>query len=244
MEKREASLRWHKSCWYTRDNGNVCRSWQRGRAKETRLRTKQERIRRVASLKEFFRDSVTDAMEKHGVAADDHTSYYVVNLLTLFARSEQAYAADNPGTRFQPLALLLAEAAGSEDPRERDLGLQRVGDVALFVAGFFGDGFARKPVDVDYYIDIGGAAYQSLSANVRGTVRGRAFGDVFAELGAKFRDFVDVLAEVRDSGKTVDDLDVLRLYEVWLKTGSGRAARILRDRGIHPAPSLNLATRH
>lgn len=208
------------------------------------MRTKQERIRRVASLTEFFRESVAEAMEKQGVAADDHTSYYVVNLLTLFARSEQAFAADNPGTRFQPLALLLAEAAASTDPRERDLGLQRVGDIALFVAGFFGDGFVRKPVDVDYYIDVGGAAYQSLSANVRGTVRGRAFGGVFAELGAKFRDFVDVLAEVRDSGKTVDDLDVLRLYEVWLRTGSGRAARILRDRGIEPAGSLNIATRH
>jgi hypothetical protein len=67
---------------------------------------------------------------------------------------------------------------------------------------------------------------------------------VFAELGAKFRDFVDVLAEVRDSGKTVDDLDVLRLYELWLRTRSGRAARILRDRGIEPAASLNVATRH
>jgi hypothetical protein len=208
------------------------------------LRTKQERIHRVASLTEFFRASVAEAMEKQGVAADDHTSYYVVNLLTLFARSEQAYAADNPGMRFKPLALLLADAAASSDPRERDMGLQRVGDIALFVAGFFGDGFARKPVDVDYYIDIGGAAYQSLSANVRGTVRGRAFGGVFAELGAKFREFVDVLAEIRDSGKTADDLDVLRLYEVWLRTGSGRAARILRDRGIEPAASLNIATRH
>lgn len=208
------------------------------------MRTKQERIHRVANLKEFFRESVAEAMEKHRVAADDHTSYYVVNLLTLFARTEQAYAADNPGARFQPLALLLADAAASTDPRERDLGLQRVGDIALFVAGFFGDGFARKAVDVDYYIDVGGAAYQSLSANVRGTPRGRAFGGVFSELGAKFRDFVDVLAEVRDTGKTVDDFDLLRLYELWLRTGSGRAARILRDRGIEPAASLNVATRH
>ena len=208
------------------------------------MRTKPERIHRVASLKEFFRESVAEAMEKHRVAADDHTSHYVVNLLTLFARSEQAYAADNPGERFQPLALLLADAAASADPLERDLGLQRVGDIALFVAGFFGDGFVRKAVDVDYYIDVGGAAYQSLSANVRGTPRGRAFGGVFSELGAKFRDFVDVLAEVRDTGKTVDDFDLLRLYELWLRTGSGRAARILRDRGIEPAASLNVATRH
>jgi hypothetical protein len=208
------------------------------------LRTKHaERIRRVASLQEFFKDSVAEAMEKNGVAADDHTAYYVVNLLTLFARSESAFGGE-PGRKFQPVALLLADAAASDDAHERNLALQRVGDVSLFVAGFFGDGFARKPVDVDYYIDMGGAAYGSLSANVRGTVRGRAFGGVFAELAAKFRAFVDVLAEIRDSGKTADDLNVLRLYELWLRTGSGRAARLLRDRGIEPNPSLSVATRH
>jgi hypothetical protein len=246
VEKREAARRTARHGYYTRSNGNGCRFRQRAaERRETRLRTKQaEPIRRVASLKEFFRDSVAEAMEKQGVAADDHTAYYVVNLLTLFARSEHAYAADNPGTRFQPLALLLAEAAASPDPRERDVGLQRVGDIALFVAGFFGDGFVRRSVDVDYYIDIGGAAYHTLSFNVSRTTRGRAFGGVFAELGAKFRDFVDVLAEVRDSGKTVDDLDVLRLYELWLRTGSGRAARLLRARGIEPNATLNAATSH
>ncbi len=208
------------------------------------MRTKQaERIRRVASLQEFFKDSVAEAMEKNGVAAGDHTAYYVVNLLTLFARSDSAFG-NEPGPRFQPLALLLADAAARDDARERNLVLQRVGDIALFVAGFFGDGFARKPVDVDYYIDIGGAAYGSLSSNVRGTVRGRAFGGVFAELAAKFRDFVDVLAEIRDSGKGAADLDILRLYEVWLRTGSDRAARLLRHRGIEPDPSLSVTTRH
>ena len=30
-------------------------------------------------------------MAKQGVAADDHTAYYVVNLLTLFARHETLY---------------------------------------------------------------------------------------------------------------------------------------------------------
>jgi hypothetical protein len=208
------------------------------------LRTKHaDRIRRVASLQEYFKDSVAEAMEKNSVAADDHTAYYVVNLLTLFARTESAFG-DEPGPTFQPVALLLADAASTADVHERNLALQRVGDVSLFVAGFFGDGFARKPVDVDYYIDMGGAAYGSLSANVRGTVRGRAFGGVFAELAAKFRAFVDVLAEIRDSGKTAHDMDVLRLYEVWLRTRSGRAERLLRDRGIQPDTSLSVATRH
>jgi hypothetical protein len=209
------------------------------------LRAKQvDRIRPVASLQEFFKDSVADAMEKQGVAADDHTAYYVVNLLTLFARSERLYDRSTDGTGPPPLALMLAEAASANDTQTRNLVLQRVGDTSLFVAGFFGDGFARKLVDVDYYIDIGGAAYGYLSDNVRGTARGRAFATVFAELAQKFRDFVDVLAEIRDSGRAADDFDILRLYDLWLKTRSARAARMLRSQGIEPNITLDATTRH
>ena len=55
------------------------------------MRAPMDRVHAVASLQEFFKDSVADAMAKQGVAADDHTAYYVVNLLTLFARHETLY---------------------------------------------------------------------------------------------------------------------------------------------------------
>lgn len=207
------------------------------------MHAKAVRVRPVASLQEFFKDSVAEAMAKQGVAADDHTAYYVVNLLTLFARYESLYDQGKPGRGLQPLALLLAEAADTPDRDARNALLRRVGDTSLFVAGFLGDGFARKLVDVDYYIDVGGAAYGSLSDNVRGTQAGRAFGSVFDELARKFRDFVDVLAEVRDSGRAAA-IDVLRVYEVWLRTGSRRAARLLREHGIEPNATLDVATRH
>lgn len=209
-----------------------------------RLRASSARVRPVASLQEFFKDSVAEAMAKQGVAADDHTAYYVVNLLTLFARHEALYDQGKPGPGLQPVALLLAEAAEARDHETRNAILRRVGDTSLFVAGFLGDGCARKLVDVDYYIDMGGAAYGRLSDAVRGTRAGRTFGAVvFAELAEKFREFVDVLAEIRDSGKAAA-IDVLRLYEVWLKTGSRRAARLLREHGLEPNATLNVATRH
>ena len=202
------------------------------------------RVRPVASLQEFFRDSVEQAMRRQGLSADDHTAYYVVNLLTLFSRSDALYEETQAGLGLKPLALMLAEAAETLNPRERIFVLQRVGDISLFIAGFFSESLAKRIVDVDYYIHLGGGAYSSLSLQVRGTPRGQAFGPVFAELAGKFKRFVDVLNDVRDEARANDDQDVLRLYEMWLHTGSKRAAHLLRGLGIEPNNNVDTHLRH
>ena len=109
-------------------------------------------------------------------------------------------------------------------------------DVALFIAGFLPDGLVAKLVDVDYYVRLGGSAYSALSDRVRGSLRGQVLGAVFAELGEKFREFVDVLNEVSAEAHSNTDIDVLRTYEIWQRTGSARAARLLRSKGIEPQP--------
>lgn len=193
------------------------------------------RIATINNLREFFMDSVSDAMDRQRVDADEHTAYYVVNLLTLFARSEALFDETEDGTELTPVAKILATAVDAGTAPERDHALQRAGDVSLFVAGFLGDGLAAKLVGIDYYVQMGGTAYQTLATNLKGSVRGAAVGQVFAELADKFQNFVDVLAEVRDSG-AVSEQDVLRLYDNWQRTGSERAARLLRGLGIEPAP--------
>ena len=98
---------------------------------QTMARNHRDRIRPVASLQEFFKDSVEQAMERNRVDADDHTAYYVVNLLTLFARSETLFDKGGSGSGLQPLALLLADAAAADDVQVRNFLLQRVGDTSL-----------------------------------------------------------------------------------------------------------------
>ncbi len=191
------------------------------------------RITTIRNLREFFMNSVSDAMDRQGVAADAHTAHYVVNLLTLFARSEELFDETEEGRALTPIASVLAAAADANDVAERRHALQRAGDVSLFVAGFFGDGLASRLVGVDYYVRMGGAAYQMLAMNLQGSARGDAVGPVFAELAQKFQHFVDVLADVRE-GPDTSDQDVLRLYDNWQRTGSDRAARLLRGIGIEP----------
>lgn len=196
--------------------------------------TRNERVIPIANLREFFRDSIDDALANQRVRIDDHTAHYVVNMLTLFARSEEFYESTADGVRLRPLAAMLNDALESRSERERNAVLQRIGDVALFMAGFFADSLARRSVPVDYYIAMGGNAYGSLHASVRNTARGRAIGQVFEELARKFQLVVGVLGEVSDTARSASDQDLLRLYEVWLRTGSSRAAQRLRSRGIYP----------
>jgi hypothetical protein len=193
---------------------------------------------RVANLREFFRDSVAASMESNQLEADRDTAHYVVNLLTLFARAEAFHDPADAGSCRKPLALMLADAVDAPTVDERLFGLQRLGDVSLFVAGFFADDLQESVVDIDYYISMGGGAYSSLSSQSRGTMKGKAFGAVFAELGDKFHRFVDVLNDIRNAAGTSSDSDIMRLYEVWLKTGSVRAARLLRRAGVYPLPSV------
>lgn len=196
-----------------------------------------ERVLPVQNLRDYFRESLHAVIDKQGADVDPHAAHYVVNLLTLFARSEDFYEENGEAYGLRPLALMLAEAAEAATIEQRTFALQRIGDVSLFIAGFFADSLANKLVDLDYYIYMGGNAYGSLSDEIRGTTRGRALADVYRELAVKFQTVVDILNEVRDGARKASDVNLLRTYEVWLRTGSKRAESLLRQNGVVPMPN-------
>ena len=204
-------------------------------------------IQPVASLKEFFKDALHDALSHQHVAVEDQTEHYVVNLLTLFSNTDALYERQPdeaaPRSGLKPLALMLGEALEAPTHEARCRGLQRLGDVSLFIAGFFSAGFARKLVDVDYHIAMGGRAYGTLAESCPPT-RGRTLRQVFAELASKFVPVVDALNEISESSYQHSDQDRLRLYELWVKTGSERSRQLLRKLGLEPAPAARSQLAH
>jgi hypothetical protein len=202
------------------------------------------RVLPVANLREFFRDTLHDALQRQQLAVEDQTEHYVVNVLTLFARSEALYECTPDGLRLKPLVAMLCDAL--EAPQgsvERNRYLQRLGDVSLFVAGFFAQGFAAKLIDIDYHIAMGGRAYALLAQN---TARGRrrVLAAVFAELSEKFQPMVDAINEVSEGSGAPSDRDILRLYEIWLKTGSARCYAQLKRLGVDPTTAGGTAFKH
>jgi hypothetical protein len=194
-----------------------------------------EAVLTVANLREYFHDALHGALAHQHVAVEDQTKQYVVNLLTLFARSEQLFDNSDGHARLKPLVQMLTEALEAPTAQARERGLQRLGDISLFIAGFFAHSFARKLIDIDYHIAMGGRAYGTLaSALSRG--RQQVLSRVYAELAAKFLPLVDALGEISDSARRYTHADILRLYEIWLKTGSPRAHGLLQRLGVTPTP--------
>ena len=183
---------------------------------------------RRESAVEYFKEMVEGALANQGLATQELTAFYVVQLLTGFLQR----SVDEEHVDEAPLALRLGRAFESGGVRQRE-SLRQIGDVALFVSGFFSDSLNRKRVDVDYYVSIGGCAYNALSR-----VETDTFSTVFAELGEKFIGFVDVLSEVSERTSCSSNADLLRLYEKWVKTGSRRSGQLLVARGVVPNTSL------
>jgi hypothetical protein len=181
---------------------------------------------RRESAAEYFKELVEGALAHQRISAGELTSFYVVNLLTGFL--QQPADAD---AEAKPLAVRLVEAFGAAGMRQRD-SLKQIGDLSLFMSGFFADSLQRKLVDVDYYVSIGGRAYTALSR-----YEADAFSPVFAELAENFIGFVDVLSEVSERTACTSNSDLLRLYERWLKTGSRRSGQLLAERGVVPTMS-------
>ena len=196
------------------------------------------------SVQEYFQDSISDALANQHVEAAEDTIYYVVNLLATFMRSEELFERTPDGVILKPLADFYAEAVEGPTTADQHRALRRLGDVALFVSGVFSQSLNRKLVDVDYYVAMGGSAYGHLSGALRGSAGAKTLTEVFEELSEKFVDFVDVLGEVSERAHFNNAADIMRVYELWVRTGSRRAERTLRSIGIDPTETNISRSRH
>ena len=197
-----------------------------------------------ASLREYFHNELNEALNHQKIQAESETVCYLTNLLTIYARSDELFERTEYGVDIKPLAVTFSEALSEPSVKLRTRLMQRLGDTALFIAGVFADSLNRKLVDIDYYVAMGGTAYAQVSDSMRGHRAVKSLAMLFDELREKFTDFVDVLSEVSERSYLSSDKDVLRLYEIWIRTGSRRREAQLRNLGIEPVPAGKADFRH
>jgi hypothetical protein len=183
----------------------------------------------VTSLKQFFKSLLDDALGQTRLDVAEVTEIYLANLLTEFAAADRLFAPAESGGAEEPLAVLYhrAQAAERED---RIRILRRLGDVALYKAGFFAGALRESVVGRGYAIEMGSAAYAQVATMARG-----GFAHVYDELGRKFRPLVDVLEGIaaRSLARS-SPAGALRVYDSWRRTGSDTLETVLVDAGLLP----------
>jgi len=163
-----------------------------------------------ANLETFFHDVVDDAMRKKRVEATEAAEYYLVSLLTDYARPD---ARCNEALE-RPLTLLLDEALNAP-------GQER---------------FEKLRVEARYVSSLGARAYDSAGRMLRGA-NDNAAPDLFFELAENFERFAELLSAVAEKlslAAAPSSVGVLKLYERWLKTGSEALGSELMQRGVLP----------
>jgi hypothetical protein len=176
------------------------------------------------SLADFFRELVRGAMRTHEVESSEPAEHYLVALLEHFAKP-------GPGWDSRPLALEYLESLHTSRA-DRCVKLKHVGDTALFLSGVFMEHLERRPASTDYYMSLGRIAYHQLAGLAPTDTAARA--DVFAEIAARFPDFVRVLSEISFAELFPGDAQTVRVYTRWLRTRGLQDAQWLLRQGIVP----------
>lgn len=181
----------------------------------------------------YFTELVQEAMKQRKLSASDILKKYLTDLLVHFIRAENLFEKESVSGKNSPptLAELYLKAMSTESEERHGL-LKKLGDTSLYISGVFGDSLQRKLVDIDYYADMGCAAYGSLSDEVEED----RFKVLFSDISKNFIEYMEVLTVVSQKTLIQSNENLLRLYENYVRTGSELAKEHLIEKGLLHLP--------
>nr|WP_136251781.1 hypothetical protein [Ningiella ruwaisensis] len=196
------------------------------------FQTQQEQdISLHSTLSDYFRERLQDVSQSIDPKPQQDTLFYVGEVMARFARTEQLYSFENNQLSLRPLALLYKDALETSEPRQRELFLRQLGDMALFLGALFPQRYAKKGIGRDYFVGMGSAAYDYLAAHAL------QFKQVFAELSGSIARFIEIIADICARENPFDASDILALYKRYQQTGDANIAKQLQSLGVSVAGS-------
>jgi hypothetical protein len=194
----------------------------------------------LVTPREYFGEMVSSGLTRRNISTYPLVQNYLVNLLEHYMDARNLF--DEPVNELgqrqpQTLAELYLKSAQME-AAERAMTLKKLADRTLYVSGFFGDSLKRKLVDIDYYAEMGCAAYGALA----NTVKEDTTAAVYRTFAKQFLEFVDVLTYISETSSIQSDQSVLRLYDRYVRTGSSLAKDKLIELGVIPVDAEQAKT--
>jgi len=178
------------------------------------------------SLSSYFCGRLRDYAERFKPPPHEDTCWYLGNLLDRFGRAEQVFSYQDGHMTIRPLALIYGDAVEARNERERCLLLQHLGDMALFFGALFPQRWARHGIKQDYFIGMGGSAYDYLADNASSNRH------IFGELSTAFTRMIEMVANACSRTSELGAEEVLALYQRWMHNKDPMVAAQLRTLGI------------
>lgn len=187
---------------------------------------------------EHFSEVVKEACEQRQIKTQPAIEVYLVQLLRFYLDSRNFHRPIQEDGQQKPpetFAEMYLQAMNSDTVKKKEL-MRVVADRSLYLTGFFAESLQRKIVDVDYYVEIGSAAYSSLHA----LTKEDSLAFVYKTFSKRFVDFVEVLNYISEKSLIQADQNVLTLYDRYLRTGSEMAREKLNELGVVTLPKEQL----
>jgi len=144
------------------------------------------------SMQAYFREALDAAMRKANIHVTETAQVYVVHLLNEFSRTEVVFSGTDYGENIS--MALMFDRAMSADHLEAPKIYRHLGDISLYMLGFFRESMVKRVVSHDYYKEMGAQAYLHASSLSRAHASHRAA--LFYELYERFNDMVLVVENV------------------------------------------------
>lgn len=147
-------------------------------------------------------------------------------MLARLGDSKAVFSYQEGHLSLRPLAMLYSDARQADSNRQRCLILRQLGDLALFIGALFPEFYRRKGLRQDYFIGMGGGAYDYLSENAPSNHH------IFAELANTFSSMLKLVADCCSDQESFKAEDIVQIYERWLATGNPALERQLKALGV------------
>jgi len=168
------------------------------------------------SVEGFFSDLLHEVLSKESVQLSEASSAYLVQLVSGFVQPEALHVRGRSQESGTPALFRLYETAVTAAPAEQFEAYRKLGDISLFVSSFFAPQVEKSVVSFDYYMQMGGGAYdRAASLDRTGNM-----GPMMKQLARKFTRVVEVLTRIAEKTTLPLRRDLATLYERWARNPS------------------------
>ncbi len=172
---------------------------------------------------DFFKVLVLEGLNQSGVQVSASVKDYLTKLLQFYIFSDHLFSeiSSSGKKRTKTMAEMYLNSCAPTGNMKSSL--KELGDTSLYISGFFRESLKRKLISVNYYIEMGQQAYETL-ADLHSQ-------ELFKEMSARFKDLTFVLFYIQKHQSY--EPYVMSLLDRYLDTGCYKSAEALNKEGIN-----------